>query len=146
MKRYSFALASVACLTASISSASESAMLPPTQLAVTIEAGVPGTRVESGKRYMIYVTVRGDGSHSGLLIGEDGLEVHKDLPLRVKDCNDTSLRWPDSTSAQVWTSNDATVAQLVAFSVRLNPCIVVLDLPLVAQSHIPGRPNPGMPN
>jgi hypothetical protein len=133
----------MACLAASISAASE--LLPPPQLVVTVETiGVQGTRVEAGKRYTIYVTARSDGSHSGLLVRDDGLEIYQDLPVRVQGCHDTSLLWPDTTGASVWSTSDAAVARLVAYAVRLNPCVLTLDLPLTL-SPIPARPTPGIP-
>jgi hypothetical protein len=144
MKCHSVVFASLASFAANVSSAGD--LLPPPMLTVTIETlGVEGARVETGKRYTIYVTTARDGSFSGLLIGEDGLEVHKNVPVRVQRCDDTSLRWPDASVAQVLSTSDAAVAQLIAPAVKLNPCIIALDLPLVAGSGVPARPNPGIP-
>jgi len=144
MKCHSVVIASLACFAANVSTAS--GLLPPPLLGVTIETlGVEGARVETGKRYRIYVTTRQDGSFSGLLIDEEGLEIHKDVPVRVHHCNDTSLRWPDVALARVMATNDDTVALLIAPAVKLNPCILTLDLPLVADNSVPARPNPGIP-
>jgi hypothetical protein len=144
MKCDSVVFASLACFAANVSTAAD--LLPPPLLTVTIETlGVEGARVEIGRRYTIYVTTAQDGSFSGLLIGEDGREVHKNVPVRVQRCDDASLSWPDATVAQVLSTSDSTVAQLIAPAVKLNPCIIMLDLPIVAGTRVPARPNPGIP-
>ena len=144
MKQYSWTLAALACLGTNVSSGSE--LLPPPYVAITIEAQeIEDTRVEVGKRYMIYIATLRDGSYSALLVGEDGVEVHDDLPVQVRSCDDTSLRWPDSAGAQVRSTTDAAVAQLVVFPVRLNPCLIQLDLPIAADNTLPARPTPGIP-
>lgn len=146
MKRSSFALASLACLAAQSLSASE-LLLPPPYVAVTIESNsVEGTRIETGQRYSVYVMHEGNGTHSALLVDASGLVIHEGVPAYVKSCNDTAMLWPDSANARLELSSDPDVAQLRVPASKLNPCLLILELPLVARNTTPARPNPGIPN
>lgn len=119
--------------------------LPPPLLTVAIEAvDLEGVRVETGKEYSIYI----DSSrlpYSALLTDASGEPLYEEVPARVEKCEDSALAWPDRTVAHVQALVDNKEgAELVAYAGRLNPCLLILDLPIVIPS-AGSPPNRGDP-